>query len=210
MGNNRSVDILIARLREMLGVGQHPILVGLDGRSGVGKSTLSARIARELNAADRIAQVTVIEGDEFFAGGSAEAWSRRTIAENAGRVIDWRRQRTVLEHLLRDGVATWYPFDWDAERWDTDDAPLKDTLVSARASALIILEGVYSCRPELQDLLDLKVLMITPEAVRLKQLLQREGDTDQNGWVARWSAAEDYYFGHIMPPEQFDFMVEHV
>lgn len=205
-----SASNLSLRLRAMLDTGQHPVIVGLDGRSGVGKSTLSARIARELNPADRIAQVTVIEGDEFFAGGSVEAWNNRTIAENAERVIDWRRQRTVLEQLRRNDVAEWYPFDWDAEPWDVDDAPHKDMPVSARATALIVLEGVYSCRPELQDLLDLKILMVAPEETRVRQLIEREGDGDQNGWVARWSAAEDYYFSHIMPSAQFDFVIEHM
>lgn len=192
----------------MLVGARQPLIIGIDGRSGVGKSTLSATIARKLQEDDGMPSVTVIEGDDFYAGGSAETWSRRPIAENADHVIDWRRQRVVLEHLLRDGVATWQPFDWDAGSWDTDDVPLAESPVSAFVSSVIVLEGVYSCRPELHDLLDLKVLMIAPERLRLQQLLEREGDTDQNGWVGRWSAAEDYYFRNIMPGAAFDVVVE--
>lgn len=112
-----TLDHLLAQLTTLVSDDHKPFVVGIDGRSGVGKSTLSAAISRELNVVGRAPQVTVIEGDEFFAGGSAEAWERRTIAENAERVIDWHRQREVLEDLLRDGVATWHPFDWDAEPW---------------------------------------------------------------------------------------------
>nr|AMP47763.1 AAA domain protein [uncultured bacterium] len=203
-GSERAtLEMLNSRLRTMLTSRELPLVMAIDGRSGVGKSTLSAAIARDLMPTP----VTVIEGDTFFMGGSAETWSSRTIAENADRVIDWRRQRDELKQLLRDGVATWLEFDWDAESWDSDIVPLKTQPLSANAASVVVLEGVYSCRPELQDLIDLKVLLTVPEEVRLAQLLEREGDTDQNGWVSRWSAAEDYYFAHIMPEESFDLVL---
>lgn len=204
----QSFESFVALLRDKLTNRNHPLVIAIDGRSGAGKSTLTAAVSRELCTEGIIAQVTVIEGDDFYAGGSAETWISRTAAENASRVIDWRRQRNALEQILRDGVTEWYPFDWDAETWDSDVGPLKHSKVSARTSALIILEGVYSCRPELQDLLDLKVLLVAPEDVRVRQLIEREGDSDQDGWVARWAASEDHYFRHIMPRQRFDLIVQ--
>ncbi len=72
-----------------------PLLVGLDGRSGVGKSTLAASVASAL------ASVAVIKGDEFYAGGSQEEWDDRSTEEKALLVIDWRRQLDVFEALGR-------------------------------------------------------------------------------------------------------------
>ena len=66
------------------------VFVGIDGRSGSGKSTLAARTA------DRRGDTVVIEGDQFYAGGSAGTWDQRSIEDRASLVIDWRRQRTVL------------------------------------------------------------------------------------------------------------------
>ncbi len=58
--------------------------------------------------------MTVIEGDQFYTGGTARSWDRRSPAENADQVFDWRRQRRVLDDLRNQGIATWYPFDWES------------------------------------------------------------------------------------------------
>jgi hypothetical protein len=59
----------------------------------------------------------------------------------------------------------------------------------------------------LHDLLDLRVLLAIPRAVRRRQLVGREGLAYRTDWEARWSGAEDYYFGSVMPSERFDLRV---
>ncbi len=103
----------------------------------------------------------MIAGDDFYAGGSAELWDQRSLAEKAQRVIDWQRQYRLLE-------------------------------------------GVYSARPELHDVLDILVLLDTPPEQRRRQLVERECDHYRAEWEARWSAAEDHYFGVTMPPHCFE------
>lgn len=71
----------------------------------------------------------------------------------------------------------------------------------------VILEGVYSARPELHDALDVLILLDTPPEQRRRQMLQREGDRYRTDWEARWSAAEDHYFGVIMPLRRFDYVL---
>lgn len=187
----------------------HPLFVGLDGRSGAGKSTLAAAVAAALGDDEcGVGVATVIEGDGFYAGGSAEAWDARSPVEKADMVIDWRRQHEVLSDLRERGLATWHPFDWQADDWDRPDVPLASELIVARASPVTILEGAYSCRPELQDLLDVSVLLQAPIELRRRQLRQREGDAYRRDWEARWSAAEDYYFCVVMPPERFDLVLD--
>lgn len=201
-------EALIARLRGPSAAGDHPRVVGLDGRSGCGKSTLAVAVATGLAATGQGAgSVTVVEGDQFYAGGSAETWDRRDAAEKADRVIDWRRQRDILERLRAGRVAAWHPFDWEAEGWASDAVPLAATRVVARPAPVILLEGAYSCRPELHDLLDLRVLLHIPHEVRRRQLLAREGDDHRPDWDARWSAAEDHYFGSVMTPDRFDLVL---
>ncbi len=78
---------------------------------------------------------------------------------------------------------------------------------TARSSPVVLLEGAYSARPELHDLLDLRVLLDTPTEVRLRRLLAREGESYRADWLARWSGAEDHYFGTVMPIERFDLVL---
>lgn len=185
-----------------------PLVVGLDGRSGAGKSTLAALVADRLGRdADGRALVAVIEGDGFYAGGSATWWDARAPAERAAHVIDWRRQRTVLEHLRQNGAAAWHPFDWDADDWDADTVPLCGKALEVVVAPVVLLEGAYSCRPELHDVLDLRVLLDVPMDVRRRQLLEREGEAYRSDWEARWSAAEEHYFGAVMPPGRYDLVL---
>jgi len=184
------------------------MFVALDGRSGSGKSTVAAVVADRLSvAATARPTVTVIEGDQFYAGGSASSWDQRPAAERANRVIDWRRQRTLLQQLRTHGEATWHPFDWNADDWDTDHPSLRPEPIRTVVAPVVILEGAYSARPELHDLLDLRVLLDVPTDVRRRQLLEREGDEYRADWEARWSAAEDHYFGSVMPVQRFHLVL---
>lgn len=207
MRSDRPEDVaagLAEPVRALVSTGPRPVVVGLDGRSGSGKSTLAVALARRL--ATEGTEVTVIEGDDFYAGGSATTWDRRSVEERASRVIDWRRQRDVLRTLQDRGAAEYRPFDWHAPDWDSDQVPLAKS-VRVTAAAVVVLEGAYSCRPELHDLLDLRVLLDVPADVRRRQLLEREGDELRTEWEVRWSGAEDHYFGAVMPPEAFDLVL---
>lgn len=188
-----TVESISARIGEL---GRHrdgPVLVALDGRSGVGKSTLAARLAERFDAA-------VVNGDDFFAGGSDEEWARRTPAERADRCIDWRRlRREALEPLLAGRAAVWRPF----YATGSDAA-----LVTVAPKPLIVLDGVYSGRPELADLVNFAVLVtMADDAERRRRLIAREGETFMAGWHTIWDAAEDHYFSTIAPPARFDLIV---
>jgi uridine kinase/general stress protein 26 len=184
------------------------MFVAVDGRSGSGKSTVAALVAERLSGnATASSLVTVIEGDQFYAGGSASTWEGRSPAERASCVIDWRRQRTLLDQLRNGGEGTWYAFDWDSENWDSDDVPFRCEPIRSVVAPVVILEGSYSARPELHDVLDLRVLLDVPTEVRRQQLVEREGEEYRSDWETRWSAAEDYYFGSVMPPQRFDLVL---
>ena len=85
--------------------------------------------------------------------------------------------------------------------------PIIQTRYTADPAPVVVLEGAYSCRPELHDLLDLRVLLVVPDEVRRAQLRQREGEAYRAEWDARWAAAEEHYFGTVMPPERFDLVL---
>ncbi len=179
------------------------MFVALDGRSGSGKSTIAAIVADALGAD----VVTVIEGDQFYAGGSGAAWDRKSAEQKAAQVIDWQRQRLMLNALRTEGVATWHGFDWHSDDWDADVVPLAPEPTHTTVAPVVLLEGAYSARPELSDLLDLRVLLEVPEVVRRAQLLGREGEAYRADWEARWLSAEKHYFETIMPPSSFDLIL---
>jgi uridine kinase len=179
-----------------------PFLVGLDGASGAGKSTVAALVARDLDA-------VVVESDDFFAAEITDAgWATLDGRGRAEAAIDWRRlRREALEPLLAGRVASWHPFDFAGIRTDGTYPMAVDPVVRA-PRGIIVLEGAYSCRPELADLIDLTVLVDAPVDERRRRIADRE--TNQrwtDAWHARWDPAEEYYFTEVRPASSFDLVV---
>jgi uridine kinase len=172
-----------------------PTLVAIDGRSAAGKSTLASRVAD-------MTDVSVIDGDDFYAGGTDDEWDAMSPGEKAAHCIDWQRQRSVLEALARGEAARWHPYDWDA-----NDGRLVETPTMCPPAPVVILEGVYSARPELADLFHLRVLYDAPVEVRHRRWVEREGAGYLDDWARRWSEAEEWYFARVMPPTAFDLVL---
>ncbi len=180
--------------------GKIPFLVALDGGSGAGKSTLALLIAQALNAA-------LIQGDDFYAANiSHTEWETRTPEQRAADVIDWRRLRVeALEPLLAQKPARWHAFDFASGRPDGTYAMRMD-FVEHQPADVIVLDGAYSLRPELADLIDLSVLVDVPVAVRHERLAARES-SNLDSWHTRWDAAEEYYLTHVRPKSSFDLVI---
>lgn len=193
---DRIVAAISGRLIDHAG----PFVVALDGGSGVGKSTLAVAVAAELGA-------SVVHTDDFFASHRFGAeWDGCTAAEKADLAIDWQRLRAeALEPLRAGRDASWHPFDFATYDYASGSG-LATAFVTCQPTGVIVVDGIYSSRPELSDLIDLSVLVEAPAAVRRQRHDEREG-TDEGAWHGRWDAAEAYYFAHVRRPESFDLVV---
>jgi uridine kinase len=179
-----------------------PMLVAIDGGSGSGKSTLAAVVAAELNA-------VIVPSDDFFAAEITHAeWDAFSPGERAAAAIDWRRLRTeALEPLLAGRNASWHPFDFEAGTRPDGTYPMSTSVATRKPAPVIVLEGAYSSRPELADLIELTVLVDIPVAERHRRLAGREEEGFRNAWHARWDSAEDFYFSEVRPASSFDLVV---
>ncbi len=179
-----------------------PVLVAIDGGSGSGKSTLAAAVAAELDA-------VIVPSDDFFAAEITDAeWDAFSPDERAAAAIDWRRLRTeALEPLLAGRTASWHPFDFEAGTRPDGTYPMATEAVTRTPAPVIVLEGAYSSRPELADLIDLAVLIDIPVTERHRRLVEREEEPFRDAWHARWDAAEDHYFTHVRTASSFDLVV---
>jgi molybdopterin-guanine dinucleotide biosynthesis protein A/uridine kinase len=171
-----------------------PVVVALDGPSRAGKSTLAAAVAL-----CRLA--TVLDGDDFYSPAlpalSAAQRNALTGREIADRVIDWRRLRAeALEPLVRGESAQYRPYDWAAG--DGRLGPPKQL----RPADLLVVEGVYSGRAELADLVDVSVYVEIDASARADRLARRTDDPPE--WVRFWERGEQAYFAGVRRPEGFD------
>jgi uridine kinase len=181
--------------------GARPFIIAIDGGSGAGKSTLAVQIAQVLNAA-------LVQSDDFYSAHIPDAeWDRRTPEERYDDVIDWRRLRTEVLLPLRAGqTARWHPFDFAHPRADGTYPPSSEVVERGPAD-VIVLDGAYSTRPELLDLIDLTMLIDVPVSIRHARLAAREDAAFLTAWHARWDAVEAYYFSQVRPTAVFDLVI---
>lgn len=172
---------------------RRPLVVAVDGASAAGTSTLAAAVGRRLAAG-------VVAGDDFYRDMPEERRRALTAAEGVDLYFDWQRLRREALGPLRAGRAARYrPFDWRA------GAGLAEQVVEVAPTPVIVVDGVYSGRPELGDVVDVAVLVETPATERRRRLVARGHGND--AWWPRWDAAENLYFATVRPPSSYDLVV---
>lgn len=190
------IENVIENIKSLIKKKSTTVVVAIDGKSGAGKSTIAEMIASKVGG-------VYIKTDDFWAGGANKLWDTRSIAQKVELAIDWKRLRKeVLEPLLSGKQAKYHPYDF------INDNGLSKEIIVKQPSTVIILDGAYSSRPELEDIIDLKVLVeVLDDNHRRKRLVNREGDAYMLDWHKRWDSAEDYYFSYLRKRDSFNAII---
>ena len=189
---------LAAKIRELHG-GATAVLIAIDGLGGSGKSYLASSFAEEMQTRSD-SPVSVVHGDDFFLP-SAQRFFRSVGEKAIGADFDWRRLREqVLEPLRRDADARYQVYDWD-----------RDTLTTWRTIAhgtIVVVEGVYTLRPELRSFYDLRVWVDCPRHIRLARGIARDGEHARARWEQDWMPSEDRYVAECKPAATADMILD--
>jgi uridine kinase len=168
------------------------VIVGIDGGGGAGKSTLARGISEAFAGL-----VSIVRCDDFYRPLSDAQYSVQEAYEN---YFDWRRLRNDVLMPLRAGLRARYQrYDWS-----TDRLAAQWMLVEPRE--IVVVEGVFSMRPELRALLEVAIFVETPRGERMRRMLARPQES--TSWIDQWMAAEDWYLEHIAPSLHADLMIE--
>jgi uridine kinase len=176
-------------------VGHRPVVVGIDGPGGSGKSTFARELAAVISGT-----TWIVQGDDFYSDLPTSERVSLGAEEGCERYFDWYRLKSDVLSTVRLGASElrYRQYDWDAET-------LGDWLELSMPEVLIV-EGVYTLRKELRDAFDVTVLLQARRDTRdERQTLRNENSAF---WISHWMAAEDFYFVERGPWEWVDFMVE--
>jgi len=70
---------------------------------------------------------------------------------------------------------------------------------------MVIVEGVYTARPELAPYYHLTTYVDTPREICLRRMRARGENPEE--WIMRWRAAEDYYLHTTWPQTRVQLLV---
>ncbi|HEX8306437.1 MAG TPA: hypothetical protein VF612_16305 [Jatrophihabitans sp.] len=168
-----------------------PQLICIEGPGGSGKTTLALAVATSRP------DITLVHGDDFY-GPEERDWRSWTPRQGYERYFDHQRvERQLLRPLKAGQQARFQRYDWD-------NNTLADW-VTVEPQGIVLVEGVYLLRRELRSYWDLTVYVDAPRDLRQNRLHAR-GENDE-GWIQRWAAAEDYYEQVEQPAQAADLVV---
>lgn len=163
------VDLLAARTGRLLDASpRRPVLVGVDGRSGSGKTDLARELLTRLTADGTAARTVHL--DDLYPGWDGLA---------AGLVVLCDE---VLRPLRSGRPAVYRSWDWHAGR--------PGPVVTVPPGDVVVVEGVGALACSCARLLDLRVWLDAPVDVRRARALGRPDATPPTWW-ASWAAQED-------------------
>ena len=148
-----------------------PVLVGVDGRSGSGKTDLAGRLCDAVRESGR--SCSVVHLDDLYPG-----WDG--LAEALGPVC-----AQVVRPLRAGRPGRYTSWDWHASR----PGPVR----VVPATEVVVLEGVGVLASPCADDLDVRVWLEAPAPVRRERALARDGDVFAPHW-RRWADQEDALF----------------
>ena len=185
---NRTVSELTEELRT-LPAGER--IIAIDGRCAAGKTTLAAKLAKELGG-------DVIHMDDFFLPPVLRTPERRS--EPGGNVHYERFLTEVIPNL-----ATGKNFSY--QRFDCSRMALGDWL-PVQNNGFVFVEGAYSCHPVLGEYMDRKVFLNIDSKTQADRIRKRNGEDRLQDFLQLWIPLEEAYFQAFSVEENVDYIIE--
>ncbi|MFF2488516.1 uridine kinase [Microbacterium sp. NPDC058062] len=186
------------------------VIVAIDGLDGAGKTVF----------ADGLAEVFAETGDAVFRAGIDGFHRPRTERYLRGRrspegfyrdSYDYATFRRVLIDPFRDGAQTAGTTGFQLTAFDVArDAPVESQWVTAPLDAVLVVDGIFLNRPELQDLWDWSLWLDVPVDVAYARMaLRDDSDPDPDAPSnARYRQGQEIYLNEAHPRDAASVIVD--
>lgn len=142
--------------------------VAIDGRCASGKTTLAARLGEALDC-------NIIHTDDFYLQGSQRTEKR--YAEPGGNLDRERLSQEVLIPLSKGLIPVYIPFNCSTMSFAEE--------IKLNKKRIYIIEGSYSCHPELRKFYDLTIFVTTDNEAQRKRILERNGKERLTDFISK-------------------------
>lgn len=163
---------VVDRARWLAGVRPGPVLVGVDGRSGSGKTDLAHEVRTLLASGGT--DVGLVHLDDLYPGWHGLAAGVAVLCAD------------VLGPLRAGRPAAYPSWDWHADR----PGPVR----VVQPADVVVVEGVGVLAAPCAGLLDLRVWLDAPAPVRRTRAMHRDAASTAAWWDV-WAAQEEALLG---------------
>lgn len=175
MTNRDYTRLVLAIWKQLILRGR--IIVAIDGRCGSGKTTLAARLQKDLRCA-------VYHMDDFFP--RPEQRTEERLSQPGENVDHERFLEEVLLPLHGTQPVTYRPFLCAQQQLGSP--------ITEEPNRLTIVEGAYACHPELWGHYDLRVFLTIDSEDQMRRIEKRNGPEKVKQFRDRWIPFEEKYF----------------
>ncbi|TQR16298.1 kinase [Psychrobacillus soli] len=184
-----------------------PTIIGIDGLSGAGKTTITKNITKELTSEGH--KIVVIHIDDLI--------EERAKRYNTGRP-EWREYywlqwdvKGIKETLFEAVHQKLNVLHLKFYNKENDQCYLK--CINIEKCTIILIEGIFLQRKEWRSLFDYLIYLDCPKNVRSERVLQRDayiGDMNERlkKYERRYWMGEDYYFKEVNPIQKADIVIK--
>ncbi len=180
---------LIQIIEDMINRTTKNITVAIDGRCASGKTTLGNNLAEFFGA-------NLFHVDDFFLRPEQRTAERFDIP---GGNFDLER---FSEEIIK-GISSGTDFNF--RPFDCKTMTLGEE-INIKANILNIIEGSYSCHPDIADCYDIKVFVTTEKSIQKERILKRNADKAPM-FFSKWIPLEEKYFSYFSIENNCDYTI---
>ncbi|MCH5171135.1 MAG: uridine kinase [Oscillospiraceae bacterium] len=169
---------LISKLSEWDMAGERKI-IAIDGRCASGKTTLALFLADHISC-------DIVHTDDFFLPFEKRTDERLSLP---GGNIDHERLLSEILLPLKNGESYTY------SKFSCKNGTLTQG-EKVVPTNIMIVEGSYSCHPELFDFYDLHIFLYIDKELQKQRILQRNKDK-ADMFFEKWIPLEEKYFSEL-------------
>lgn len=173
---NHLKDKVICAIKDMM-VHKTNLIVAIDGRCASGKTSF----ANELHD---IFDCNIVHMDDFFLPVNLRTKDRLEIP--GGNFDKERFISEIIAPLKKGEILSYRPFRCKTQDYGDD--------IFLNPNKMTVIEGAYSCHPDLFDCYDITVFMSVDERLQLERIINRSGKEQSEAFKSMWIPMEERYF----------------